>query len=96
MRAVELDALGWAHRDIAIALDVSEAAVSRWIDAVRHGGEEAIRSHPHLGLSSKLTAEQFALIPDILWHGPEAYGFRGDVWTCERVAAVFVEEFGVF
>jgi transposase len=35
------------------------------------------------------------LIPDFLWHGAEAYGFRGDVWTCGRVAGVIREEFDV-
>jgi len=35
------------------------------------------------------------LIPEFLSHGPEAYGFRGQVWTCARVAAVIGEEFGV-
>jgi hypothetical protein len=35
------------------------------------------------------------LIPEFLWHGPEAYGFRGEVWTCARVAEVIKEEFGV-
>jgi transposase len=35
------------------------------------------------------------LIPDFLWHGPESYGFRGDVWTCERVVGVLSREFGV-
>ena len=29
------------------------------------------------------------------WHGAEAYGFRGQVWTCARVAQVIEEEFGV-
>jgi transposase len=33
--------------------------------------------------------------PDFLSHGAEAYGFRGEVWTCARVANVFEEEFGV-
>jgi hypothetical protein len=22
------------------------------------------------------------MVPEFLWHGAEAYGFRGDVWTC--------------
>jgi hypothetical protein len=35
------------------------------------------------------------LIPEFLWHGPEAYGFRGQVWTCARIARVIEEEFGV-
>jgi transposase len=42
-----------------------------------------------------LPPQQLRLIPDFLWHGAEAYSFRGDVWTCERVAGVLAEEFGV-
>jgi transposase len=34
------------------------------------------------------------MVPDLLSHGAEAYGFRGDVWTCERVAGVIYQEFG--
>jgi transposase len=33
--------------------------------------------------------------PEFLWHGAEAYGFRGEVWTRARVAQVIEEEFGV-
>src|SRR4051794_28280915 len=95
MRAWDLARRGWKQRDIAIALDASEGAVSRWLAAARRGGPEALRSHPRPGPLGKLTAEQLRLIPDFLWHGAEAYGFRGDVWTCERVAGVLYEEFGV-
>jgi len=35
------------------------------------------------------------LIPELLWHGAEAYGFRGLVWTCGRIAQVIQEEFGI-
>ena len=35
------------------------------------------------------------LIPEFLWHGAEAYGFRGEVWTCARIALVIREELGV-
>jgi transposase len=31
----------------------------------------------------------------LLARGPEAYGFRGDVWTRARVRAVIKQEFGV-
>ena len=95
MRALDLAQLGWKQRDIAVALDASEGAVSRWLAAARRGGPEALRSNPGPGPTAKLTSEQFRLIPDFLWHGAEAYGFRGDVWTCERVAGVLDEEFGV-
>ena len=46
-------------------------------------------------MHAKLTEEQKRLIPDFLWHGPEAYGFRGEVWTCPRVVEVLARELGV-
>jgi transposase len=96
MRALELKRLGWRQRDIAAALGVTEGAVSQWLAAARRGGRDAVRSHlSHCGMTPKLTPEQVRLIPDFLWHGAEAYGFRGEVWTCERVAGVLYEEFGV-
>ena len=35
------------------------------------------------------------LVPDLLSHGAEVWGFRGEMWTCARVAAVIQEEFDV-
>ena len=94
MRAFDLARQGWRRREIAIALDASEGAVSHWLDIARRGGPEALRSHPRPGPLGKLTPEQLCLVPDFLWHGAESYGFRGVVWTCERVAGVLDEEFG--
>src|SRR3954467_4448993 len=95
MRALDLEQGGWKQRDIAVALGVTEGAVSRWLAAARRGGPEALLSHPAPGPAPKLTTAQIRLIPDFLWHGPEAYGFRGEVWTCDRVVEVLEEEFGV-
>ncbi len=36
-----------------------------------------------------------AKVPELLERGAEAHGFRGEVWTCERVAIVIRREFGV-
>ena len=47
------------------------------------------------GPAGKLLPGQRELIADFLWHGAEAYGFRGDLWTCDRVRQVIQEEFGV-
>lgn len=95
LRALELSRRGWKQRDIAIALDVSEGAVSRWLSTARHHGPGALHSHPAPGRPAQLTDEQLQRLPDLLWHGPEVYGFRGDVWTCDRVVGVLFEEFGV-
>jgi transposase len=96
MRALELHQQGWIQRDIAAALGATESAVSQWLASARHGGPEALTSHTdRRGVASKLTAEQLRLVPDFLWHGAEAYGFRGDLWTCGRVVGVIREEFGI-
>ena len=86
---------GWYQRDIGHALGVSEETVSRWLARARDGGPAALRARPRSGHPPKLSATQKRLIPEFLWHGPEAYGFRGEVWTCARIAWVIAEEFGV-
>src|SRR5512143_72469 len=96
MRALELHRQGWKQRDIAAALGVSKGAVSQWLAAARDAGPEALVSHTdRRGVAPRLTTAPVRLIPDFLWHGAEAYGFRGDVWTCGRVAGVLREEFDV-
>src|SRR6266404_8827642 len=95
MRALGLKEDGWTQRAIAEALGVSEAAVSQWLAAAQRGGPDALRSRPPPGRAARLTAQQKRLIPEFLWHGPEAYGFKGKVWTCARIALVILEEFGV-
>jgi transposase len=95
LRALQLKQQGWYQRDIVEALGVSEESVSRWLTRAQDGGPESLRSHPAPGPSPKLTREQKGLIPEYLWHGAEAYGFRGEVWTCARIARVIEEELGV-
>jgi transposase len=95
MQAWRLKQLGWKQRDIAVALSASEGAVSQWLAAAGAGGPDALLSRPVPGHPARLTGEQKRLVPDLLWHGPEAYGFRGELWTCARVARAIKEEFGV-
>jgi transposase len=95
MRALDLEREGRTQREIADILDVTEAAVSKWLAAARRGGPEALRSHPAPGPIPQLTDGQLRRLPDFLWHGAEAYGFRGEVWTCARIAGVIAQEFGL-
>ncbi|MBN9118440.1 MAG: IS630 family transposase [Planctomycetes bacterium] len=95
MRALRLKRQGWSQRSVAAALDVREETISRWMARARHGGPDALRAHPGPGHPPKLSGDQKRLIPEFLWHGPEAYAFRGEVWTCARVARVIEDEFGV-
>jgi transposase len=86
---------GWSQRQIAAALGVSEGAVSQWITRAREEGPEALRSRPRPGAPRRLTAEQLARLPALLHRGAEAYGFRGQVWTCGRIAALIHLECGI-
>lgn len=94
-RALALKREGWTYEEIAEALSVTKGAISRWMSAVNSAGEQALRARPHKGATPRLRPKQAALIPEFLSHGAEAYGFRGELWTCARVAAVIREEFGV-
>jgi transposase len=93
--AVELKHQGWKQTDIAIALNVSEGAVSRWVTKAEKQGEEILCARPHTRRPPELTAEEKRALPDFLSHGAESYGFRGSVWTCPRVRKVIEIEFDV-
>ncbi len=47
------------------------------------------------GATPKLAAGDLALLPELLAPGAEAYGFRGEVWTCAGIARVIEWELGV-
>jgi transposase len=95
LRALHLKQQGWYQRDIADALGAAEETVSRWLARARAGGPETLLARAAPGPAPRLTDVQKRCIPEFLWHGPEAYGFRGAVWTRARVAKVIEEEFGV-
>ncbi len=95
LRALQLKQQGWYQRDIAAALGAAEESVSRWLARAHRGGLAALRAHPAPGRPPKLSEAQKRLIPEFLWHGPEAYDFRGQVWTHARIARVIEDEFGV-
>jgi transposase len=95
MQALHLSQQGWKHCDIAAALGVTQGAVSQWLTTAHRGGPDALRAHLRSGRPARLTPEQKRLIPDYLGHGAEAYGFRGEVWTCPRIAKVLRQEFRV-
>ena len=95
LRAFELKQEGWPQQQIADALGVSKGAVSQWMKRAREGGVQALKRQPAPGASPRLSEQERAKVPELLAQGAEAHGFRGDVWTCERVAIVIRKEFGV-
>jgi len=68
--------------------------LDRWSHAI-HGPQALLSAPSSRPPVRALSPQQQQLIPEFLWHGAEAYGFRGSVWTCGRIAKVIEEEFGV-
>ena len=95
LQAWHLKQQGWSQRQIAVAMGVSEGAVSQWMKRARKAGPEALRRRPPPGAPRRLSPDQLARLPGLLHRGPMAYGFRGELWTRARIAAVIRLEFGV-
>jgi transposase len=95
LRAWELKEQGWNQQQIADALGVTKGAVSQWMKRGREGGVEGLKRRVATGAPPRLSEKQQAKLPKLLAQGAPAHGFRGDVWTCERVAEVIRKEFGV-
>lgn len=93
--ALKLKKNGWKQSEIADALKVSKGSVSQWLSKAKAKGIQSLRIQSPPGRPPRLTEIQKQLIPDLLSHGAEAYGFRGEVWTCRRVKKVIEWEFGV-
>lgn len=94
-RAWALRKQGWKQCDIADALGVTPSAVSQWLKTARHEGQAALAAQPRSGAPRRLSKRDLWLLPDLLSHGAEAYGFPGELWTCSRVGRVIEQEFGV-
>ena len=95
MRAYEMKQSGWKQQRIAEALGVSKMAVSQWMTTAAAKGVAGLQARPRSGAPRRLEDEQLDQVPDFLSHGAEAYGFRGEVWTCARVGKVIEQELGV-
>ncbi len=95
LQAWELKQKGWKQKDIAEALGVSKGAVSQWFKKANNEGVAALRKRTGGGPKPRLGVEQVNQLPALLSQGAEHFGFRGDVWTRARVAAVIQQTFGV-
>jgi transposase len=94
-RAWELWKLGWSQKEIAEALGVTQGAVSQWMKMGQEQGAEGLRGKIAAGPQPRLSQEQLGQLVSLLEQGAEAHGFRGAVWTTERVAKLISKQFGV-
>jgi transposase len=80
---------------VAECFGVHPNTAKRWRRAWRDGGEDVLAAKPHPGGKRKLTEEQLDELVELVLAGPLAAGFPTNLWTCDRVARLIRDRFGV-
>ena len=93
--AVSLLEQGMKPAQVARAMGTSRASVTRWRQAYREGGLQAVAAKPHPGKPPRLTAGQRRRLAKRLLRGARKHGYSTDLWTLKRVAEVIAVNFGV-
>ena len=95
VRVLALHTQGWKQKAIAEAVGLSQGRVSQVVKAAREQGVAGVRTHKASGPEPKLNDAQRQALLAMRIAGAEAFGFRGEVWSSQRVAQVIEEKFGV-
>ena len=81
--------------EIARRVGCHASSVLRWRDALRGGGAAALKAKPAPGRPSRLTAQQKTRLVRLLAQGALAHGYRTELWTTQRIAALIERRLGV-
>jgi transposase len=95
LTAVDLFGQGLNNSEIGRRLKVCNQTVSRWRRRYLAGGKQALRKAGRAGRKPWLsTADQKRLV-ELLSTGPERLGYQTPLWTCDRVAHLIEDQFGI-
>jgi transposase len=94
LRAVELVEQGESPDDVARFLGCGRSSVYTWVKRAKQS-LEALAAKPHPGPKPRLNAEQLKELEGLLLKGAKAHGWRTQLWTADRVAALIERHFGV-
>lgn len=92
-QAVTAVQAGESPETVAHVFGVARVSVYRWLAAARQPDGLAAKAHP--GPTPRLSLEQCDRLDELLCQGPQAHGWRNNLWTCARVAALIRRHFGV-
>jgi len=81
--------------EIARRLGCHASSVLRWRNAWRAGGLDGLKAKPAAGRPPRLTATQKARLVRLLTQGARAQGYRTELWTTQRIAALIADRLGV-
>jgi transposase len=86
---------GCSAPEVARRFGVARQVVYRWKDAWEQGGKGALASKGPAGRKPKLTGVQTQRVIKALLAGPAEQGYKTDLWTLPRVAALIEDLTGV-
>ncbi len=86
---------GMTQKAVADTLGYNPVTIWKWRRAYSGEGEEGLHRKPVSGRPRKLGNRELKKLMFYLAKGATAYGFKNDVWTLKRIAAVIYKEFGV-
>ena len=79
---------------IARILGVGRTSLYRW-KAMARQSPGALAARPHPGPTPRLSADQIQQLEGLLKEGAKAHGWKTQLWTASRVAAVIGRGFAV-
>src|SRR6266851_9626449 len=94
-RAIAQVKAGLTLSAVARQFSASVSSVHRWWQAYEREGARGLRPKPTPGRPSRLSPGEKAKLVTLLGHGPLRAGYRTDLWTLPRVAALIRQQFGV-
>jgi transposase len=95
VRAAAMFAKGDSAPEVGRKLNVSRQVAYRWKSAWEKNGKAGLASKGKAGRKSKLSAVQTAMVVKALVAGPVSRGYKTNLWTLPRVAALIKELTGV-
>ena len=94
-KAAQLFEKGLSAPEVARRLGVARQVAYRWKDAWQQGGLAALASKGRAGRKAKLTPAHTQNLLEALLQGPAAHGYKTQLWTLPRVAALIAKLTGV-
>ena len=95
VRAAAMFGKGDSAPEVGRKLNVSRQVAYRWRSAWERNGKAGLASKGKAGRKSKLSAVQTAMVVKALVAGPVSRGYKTNLWTLPRVAALIEELTGV-
>jgi transposase len=94
-KAARLFDQGISAADVARRLGVARQVGYRWMNVWRKGGADALASKGRAGPKPRLLPRQTGQLIKALLKGPGAHGYKTQLWTLPRVAALIEKLTGV-